>query len=90
MAEKKTRMLHRLRRIEGQVRGIHRMVEDDRYSIDIITQLQAVRAAILRAEIELVRQHIAQCVHFAVGDQDEGQQREKVEELIRVLARRPN
>ena len=83
-------MLHRLRRIEGQVRGIQRMIEDDRRSIDVITQLQAVCAAISRVETEIVRQHVVECVRLAVGKQNEDEQRERAEELIRVLVRRPN
>ena len=88
--EEKTKMLHRLRRIEGQVRGIQRMIEDDRNSIDVITQLQAIRAAISRVETEIVRQRVAECVRLAVGDQNEVRKRERAEELIRVLVRRPN
>lgn len=88
--ELKSKMLNRLRRIEGQVRGIERMIEDDRYCIDVITQLQAVRAAVSRAESELVKQHVADCVRLALaGRKNEYQQREKAEELIRVLVR-PN
>lgn len=88
--EEKTKMLHRLRRIEGQVRGIERMIEDDRYCIDVITQLQAVRAAVSRAESELVKQHVAECVRLALAGRNEDQQREKAEELIRVLVRFPD
>ena len=86
----KTSMLNRLRRIEGQVRGIQGMIEDGRSSIDVITQLQAVRAAVTRAETEFVRQRIEECVRLAVGSQNEVRQRERAEELIRVLVRGPN
>ena len=55
-------MLKRLKRIEGQVRGLARMVEDDRYCIDIVTQLSAVRAALRRAEEEILADHVAHCV----------------------------
>ena len=53
----KTSVMKRLKRIEGQVRGLARMVEDDRYCIDIVTQLSAVRAALRRAEEEILADH---------------------------------
>ena len=55
----------RLRRIEGQVRGIARMVEEDRYCIDILTQIRAVRAALRRVEDEVLNDHVAHCVEGA-------------------------
>ena len=57
--EAKSAVLKRLGRIEGQVRGIAGMVEDDRYCIDIMTQLAAVRAALRRAEEEILRDHVS-------------------------------
>src|SRR5216683_7109359 len=57
--EAKTSCLRRLSRIEGQVRGLARMVEDDRYCIDIVTQIAAVRAALRKAEEEILRDHVA-------------------------------
>jgi CsoR family transcriptional regulator, copper-sensing transcriptional repressor len=56
----------RLSRIEGQVRGLARMVEDDRYCIDIVTQIAAVRAALRRVEEEILRDHIGHCVEHAI------------------------
>ena len=82
-ANAKTSVLKRLRRIEGQVRGLARMVEDDRYCIDIVTQLSAARAALRRAEEEILADHVAHCV--ASGNK--GEQRRKVGELIDVLSR---
>jgi len=61
-ATAKASCLRRLSRIEGQVRGLSRMVEDDRYCIDIITQISAVRAALRRVEQEVLRDHIGHCV----------------------------
>jgi CsoR family transcriptional regulator, copper-sensing transcriptional repressor len=77
----------RLNRIEGQVRGLARMVEDDRYCIDIITQISAVRAALRRLEEEVLRDHVAHCVHQAIASGDQSEQRRKVSELMDVLSR---
>jgi DNA-binding FrmR family transcriptional regulator len=79
--------LKRLSRIEGQVRGLSRMVEEDRYCIDIVTQVSAVRAALKRFEEEILREHIAHCVEHAIVSGDAGEQRRKVAELMDVLAR---
>jgi len=78
----------RLKRIEGQVRGIARMIEEDRYCIDILTQLRAVRAALRRVEDEVLNDHVAHCVEGAIASGDAGEQRRKVQELMTVLARR--
>jgi len=77
----------RLRRIEGQVRGIARMIEEDRYCIDILTQVRAVRAALRRVEDEVLNDHVAHCVEGAIASGDAGEQRRKVQELMTVLAR---
>ena len=79
--------LKRLSRIEGQVRGLARMVEDDRYCIDIITQISAVRAALRRVEEDILRDHIAHCVEHAIISGNADEQREKIAELMDVLAR---
>jgi DNA-binding FrmR family transcriptional regulator len=83
----KTATLKRLSRIEGQVRGLARMVEEDRYCIDIVTQIAAVRAALRRAEEELLKEHVAHCVEAAIRSGDTDQQRAKVAELMDVIAR---
>ena len=77
----------RLSRIEGQVRGLARMVEKDRYCIDIVTQLSAVRAALARVEEEILRDHVAHCVEGAIKSGNATEQRRKVAELMDVLAR---
>lgn len=77
----------RLSRIEGQVRGLSRMVEDDRYCIDIITQIAAVRAALRRVEEELLRDHVGHCVEHAIASGDMADQRQKIAELMAVLER---
>ena len=87
--DKKTKIstLKRLSRIEGQVRGLSRMVDEDRYCIDVVTQISAVRAALRRVEEEVLREHVAHCVEHAITSGDSKQQREKVAELFDVLAR---
>jgi DNA-binding FrmR family transcriptional regulator len=79
--------LKRLNRIEGQVRGLARMVEEDRYCIDIVTQISAVRAALRRAEEEILRDHVGHCVEHAIASGNRAEQRRKVAELMDVLQR---
>ncbi|APG61987.1 transcriptional regulator [Sphingorhabdus lutea] len=74
--------INRLKRIEGQVRGISRMVEEDRYCIDILHQIQAVRAAITKVESEVLKDHAACCVAEAIASGDADEQREKFSELV--------
>lgn len=83
----KSSTLKRLSRIEGQVRGLARMVEDDRYCIDIVTQIGAVRAALRKAEEEILRDHVAHCVEHAISSGDKADQRRKVAELMDVMGR---
>ena len=83
----KTSCLKRLGRIEGQVRGLSRMVEDDRYCIDVVTQIAAVRAALRRVEEEVLRDHVAHCVEHAIASGDAEDQRRKISELMEVFAR---
>ena len=83
----KPRLLNRLNRIAGQVKGVAKMVEDDRYCIDILTQIQAVRAALGKVEGELLRTHVDHCVHGAFMSGDVSEQRQKTEELIEILHR---
>jgi DNA-binding FrmR family transcriptional regulator len=77
----------RLSRIEGQVRGIARMVDEDRYCIDIVTQVAAVRAALRRVEEEILRDHVAHCVEHAIASGNKTDQRKKIEELMEVVSR---
>ena len=79
--------LKRLNRIEGQVRGLARMVEEDRCCIDIVTQISAVRAALRRAEEEILADHVAHCVEQAIRSGNKAEQRRKVTELTGVLRR---
>jgi DNA-binding FrmR family transcriptional regulator len=77
----------RLNRIEGQVRGLSRMVEEDRYCIDIVTQVAAIRAALRRVEEAVLQDHVAHCVEEAIRSGSADAQREKVAELMAVLGR---
>lgn len=79
--------LKRLSRIEGQVRGLMRMVEEERYCIDIVTQIAAVRAALRRVEEEVLRDHIAHCVEHAIVNGNAADQRRKIKEIMDVLSR---
>ena len=83
----KASCLKRLSRIEGQVRGLSRMVEEERYCIDVITQLSAVRAALRRVEQEILHDHVGHCVKHAMRSNDREDQERKIQELMDVLAR---
>ena len=85
--DSKASSLRRLNRIEGQVRGLARMVEEDRYCIDIVTQISAVRAALRRAEEEILADHVAHCVEDAITSGNRGEQRRKIAELMEVVTR---
>ena len=85
--ENKPKLLNRLSRIEGQVRGVARMVEEDRYCIDVLTQLQAARAALSRVETEMLKGHLGHCIEAAITGGDADDQRRKASELIQLLER---
>jgi CsoR family transcriptional regulator, copper-sensing transcriptional repressor len=77
----------RLKRIEGQVGGLLRMVEDDRYCVEILIQINAVRSALHRVEEQILRDHVAHCVANAFASGDPIEQRHKVEELVETIER---
>ncbi|MBY0383380.1 MAG: metal-sensitive transcriptional regulator [Xanthobacteraceae bacterium] len=77
----------RLKRIEGQVRGINEMIAADRYCIDVVTQITAARAALRRVEEEILRDHVAHCVEHAISSGDKVDQRRKIAELMDVISR---
>jgi len=83
----KSATLKRLNRIEGQIRGLARMVADDRYCIDIVTQIGAARAALRRVEEGILREHVAHCVANAITSGDKADQRRKIAELMDVMGR---
>lgn len=86
-AESKSRLLNRLSRIDGQVRGISRMVEEGRYCIDVLTQVRAARAALARVETEMLKDHLDHCIEGAITSGDAEEQRRKAGELIELLGR---
>ena len=85
--DNKAQLANRLSRIEGQVRGVARMIDEDRYCIDILTQIQAVRAALARVETELLNDHLGHCIEAAISGGDAADQRQKASELIQLLQR---
>ena len=85
--EAKSAVLKRLARVEGQVAGLKRMIEGDRYCIDIVTQISAVRAALKRIQDDVLADHVAHCVEGAIRSGDAVEQRKKVAELMDVFAR---
>lgn len=82
MGVQKTEIVNRLKRIEGQVRGVAQMVADDRYCIDILHQVQAVKAALAKAESAILKDHAACCVAEAIASGDVAEQRVKFGELV--------
>ena len=85
--ETKARALGRLRRVEGQVQGIQRMVEEDKYCVDILLQLAAVQGAVEQVEKLLLGQHIESCVAEAMRSGNARERQRKVGELLDVCAR---
>ena len=80
-------LLTRLNRLEGQVRGVGRMVEEGRYCIDVLTQVRAIRAALGRFESEMLRGHLNHCIEDAITSGDVAEQRRKAAEIIQLLER---
>ena len=85
--KEKDALIKRLHRIEGQVRGIEKMVEDDRYCIEIITQIAAVNTALDSLAYKLLDEHVRHCVAGAVTSGDERDAIEKTEELLAAVQR---
>jgi DNA-binding FrmR family transcriptional regulator len=83
----KDQLLKRLRRIEGQVRGIEGMVADDRYCIDVITQISAVQAALDKVALGLLDGHARHCVARASGDEQEDMTQELMAAVGRLMRR---
>lgn len=86
--ETRNSTLKRLARIEGQVRGVARMIEEDRYCIDVVRQVQAIKAALTSLETVILDDHLDTCVEHALKSDDLAARREKVEELVAVLGGR--
>ena len=87
MKIEKTNTVQRLNRIEGQVRGITKMIEDERYCVDILQQVQAIKSALAKVEDAILKDHAATCVESAIASGDEDEQRKKFAELIDLLGR---
>ena len=83
----KDALVKRLHRIEGQVRGIERMVEDDRYCIDILTQVGAVKTALESLAFEILDDHVTHCVADAIAAGDEARAATKTGELLEAVRR---
>lgn len=81
------RNLKALNRVSGQIRGISKMVEEDRYCIDIVTQIEAARAALARIESDLLRGHLEHCVHRAMKSPNAAERDKVIEELVGVFRR---
>lgn len=81
--EEKQAVLNRLKRIEGQVRGIQRMIEEDRYCIDILVQISAINAAVNKVGYTITEKHIKECINNAIN---KGEGEPAVEELLKVMA----
>jgi len=86
----KGKLRTRLARIEGQVLGISRIVDEDRYCIDILTQMQAVKAALKRVEEEILKGHAAHCVAHAIKSGAAKDQTQKFAELVELFSRYGN
>lgn len=78
---------NRLNRIAGQVQGVVRMIEQDRYCIDVLTQLAAIKSALAKVESEVLKRHAASCVASAIASGDEAEQRQKFSELVDLMER---
>jgi DNA-binding FrmR family transcriptional regulator len=83
----KAALVRRLHRIEGQVRGIERMVEEDRYCIDVLTQIGAVSTALESLAFRILDSHVQHCVAHALASGDEAAAREKTDELVAAVHR---
>lgn len=87
MAKDRSDTINRLKRIEGQVRGVAQMVADDRYCIDILHQVQAVKAALAKVESAILKDHASCCVAEAIASGDVTEQRAKFNELVDLFDR---
>lgn len=84
-AEDKEKLRNRLRRIEGQVRGVQRMVEEDAYCVDVLTQIAGIVSALEKVGTVLLKDHVEHCVRIAVEDAKKAD--EKIEELTVAVER---
>ncbi len=87
MTKPDPKLLSRVARIEGQVRGVARMIEEERYCIDVLTQIQAIKAALKRVEEEILKGHAASCVASAIKSGNAKDQTKKFSELVELIGR---
>ncbi len=87
MNTEKAALTRRLNRIEGQVRGISRMIEEDRYCIEILQQLQAIKSALAKVEDAVLNDHAATCIETAIASGDATEQRQKFSELVDLVSK---
>lgn len=88
MNEAAAAKVRRLNRIAGQVNGISKMIEDDRYCMDILHQLQAVKSALAKVESQVLKDHAACCIADAIRSGDAAEQKQKFEELVDLFEKR--
>ena len=88
MADARQAQLNRLNRIAGQVRGVGQMIEDGRYCMDVLHQIQAVKSALAKVESQVLKDHAACCVAEAIASGDAEEQREKFSELVELFEKR--
>lgn len=87
MHENKDQALARLKRLEGQVRGVAKMIENDRYCVDVLNQTSAIRAALKGVEKLVIADHADHCIEHAIKTGDEADQRQKFKELVEIIGR---
>ena len=87
MTHKNPKILARLARVEGQVRGVSRMIEEERYCIDVLTQLQAIKAALRKVEEDVLKDHASHCVAHAIKSGDVADQKQKFDELVELFGK---
>lgn len=83
----KPNTINRLNRIEGQVRGVRKMIEEERYCIDILQQMQAIKSALSKVEDAILKDHGNTCVANAIASGDMAEQQQKFNELVDLIAR---
>ena len=80
--EEKQSVINRLKRVEGQVRGIQRMVEEDRYCVDVLVQISAINAALKKVGFSITERHMKHCINHAINN---GEGESAIEELLEVM-----
>ena len=87
MKNEKSAINKRLNRIEGQVRGINKMIEEERYCINVLQQMQAIKSALAKVEKLILKDHAASCVESAIASGDTIEQRKKFGELVELFSK---